>query len=253
MQGYDFYWLYQNKNCKLQFGGSDQWGNMTTGTELIRRKAAGEAFVFTNPLITKRDGGKFGKTEQGNIWLDPQKTTPYAFYQFWLNAADTDAESWIRIFTFLPENEINGVLEAHRTDLSLRLLQKRLAEELTVFVHGREEWEKAVETSQKLFAQQGSSVESLSESDLQALEGIVRIEYPKAQLEAGADVIAFLADTLIFPSKGEARKMIANGGVSINRKKVDGAQTIVDTTQLLHQKFLLVQKGKKNYYLVEAV
>lgn len=253
IQGYDFYWLYQNKNCKLQMGGSDQWGNITTGTELIRRKAGGEAFAFTCPLITKADGGKFGKTEQGNIWLDAEKTTPYQFYQFWLNAADSDAEKWIRIFTFLPQEEINNLIEEHHKDQSKRVLQKRLAQELTIFVHGLEEYSKALETTQKLFARQNAPAESLSEKDLEEMEGIVHVDFPTNKLQTGIDVISFLTETNIFPSKGEARKMIQNGGVSINRNKVSEVVATVSDQQLLHNKYLLVQKGKKNYYLVKAV
>lgn len=252
VQGYDFYWLYQNKNCKLQMGGSDQWGNITTGTELIRRKAGGEAFAFTCPLLTKSDGGKFGKTEQGNIWLDAEKTSPYQFYQFWLNAADADAEKWIKIFTFLPQEEINNLIEEHHKDESQRILQRKLAQELTVFVHGEEEYEKAIETTEKLFSQKNASADSLSEEDLQSMEGIIHIDYPKEKLQSGIDAVSFLSETSIFPSKGEARKMIQNGGVSINRKKVDSLQMTVDSSLLLHEKFLLVQKGKKNYYLVSV-
>ncbi|MGN6163243.1 MAG: tyrosine--tRNA ligase [Flavisolibacter sp.] len=252
IQGYDFYWLYQNKNCKLQMGGSDQWGNITTGTELIRRKAGGEAFAFTCPLITKADGGKFGKTEQGNVWLDAEKTTPYQFYQFWLNAADSDAEKWIKIFTFLPQDETNNLIEEHHKDQSKRVLQKRLAQELTIFVHGVEEYSKAIETTQKLFAQQNASAESLSEDDLKGMQGIVHVNYSKKQLQNGADVITLLTETHIFPSKGEARKMIQNGGVSVNRKKVDNLQMTIDSSLLLHEKYLLIQKGKKNYYLLIA-
>jgi tyrosyl-tRNA synthetase len=252
IQGYDFYWLYQNKNCKLQMGGSDQWGNITTGTELIRRKAGGEAFAFTCSLLTKADGGKFGKTESGNVWLDAEKTTPYQFYQFWLNAADTDAEKWIKIFTFLPLNEINDLIEEHHKDESRRILQKRLAKELTIFVHGIDEYLKAVETTDKLFSQKNASAESLSEEDLKSMEGIVHIDYPKEKLEKGIDAVSFLAETTIFPSKGEARKMIQNGGVSINRIKVAAVDQIINDKKLLHKKYLLVQKGKKNYYLINA-
>ena|SRR5579875_1564661 len=252
VQGYDFYWLYQNKNCKLQMGGSDQWGNITTGTELIRRKAGGEAFAFTCPLLTKSDGGKFGKTEQGNIWLDAEKTSPYQFYQFWLNAADADAEKWIKIFTFLPQEEINNLIEEHHKDASQRILQKKLAQELTVFVHSEEEYQKAIETTEKLFSQKNASADSLSEEDLQSMEGIIHIDYPKEKLQSGIDAVSFLAESTIFLSKGEARKMIQNGGVSINRKKVDSLQMTVDSSFLLHEKFLLVQKGKKNYYLVNV-
>jgi tyrosyl-tRNA synthetase len=252
IQGYDFYWLYQNKNCKLQMGGSDQWGNITTGTEIIRRKTGGEAFAFTCPLLTKSDGGKFGKTEGGNIWLDPEKTTPYQFYQFWLNAADTDAEKWISIFTFLSKEEITGLIEEHHKDPSKRVLQKRLAEELTIFVHSRDEYQKAIETTQKLFAQQNAPAESLSLEDLESMEGIVHVEYPKEKLDAGAAVIDLLCETSIFPSKGEAKKMIQNGGVSINRKKIENLQLPVDRSLLLHDRYLLIQKGKKNYYLVSV-
>jgi tyrosyl-tRNA synthetase len=250
IQGYDFYWLYTHKNCKLQMGGSDQWGNITTGTELIRRKAGGEAFAFTCPLLTKSDGGKFGKSEGGNVWLDAEKTTPYQFYQFWVNAADADAEKWIKIFTFLSEQEINQLIEEHHKDASQRILQKRLAQELTNFVHGEEEYQKAIETTQKLFAQQNAPADSLSVQDLENMEGIVRIDYSREKLQTGIDVVSFLAETNIFPSKGEARKMIQNGGVSINRNKISAPTDTIAENQLLHTKYLLIQKGKKNYYLV---
>jgi tyrosyl-tRNA synthetase len=250
IQGYDFYWLYTNKNCKLQMGGSDQWGNITTGTELIRRKAGGEAFAFTCPLITKADGGKFGKTEQGNIWLDANKTTPYQFYQFWLNAADSDAEKWIKIFTFLPKEKIEDLTNEHHLDPSKRVLQKKLAEELTIFVHGNDEYLKAVDTTNKLFTQQNASADSLSIEDLEGMEGIIHISYEKEKLGNGIDVITLLSETNVFPSKGEARKMVQNGGVSINRHKVSAVTDIVNASQLLHDKYLLIQKGKKNYYLL---
>lgn len=253
IQGYDFYWLYTNKNCKLQMGGSDQWGNMVTGTELVRRKAAGEAYTFTCPLITKADGGKFGKTEKGNVWLDPAKTTPYQFYQFWLNASDEDAEKWIRIFTFLSEEEISKTIMAQREDPSKRIVQRRLAEEVTSFVHGREEYEKAIETTQKLFANQNADASSLSEDDLEGMEGIVKTDYAKDKLSPGVDIVSFLAETNIFSSKGEARKMVQNGGVSVNRRKVENIDFKVDPTLLLHSKYVLVQKGKKSYYLIKAV
>ncbi len=253
MQGYDFYWLYTHKNCKLQMGGSDQWGNMTTGTELIRRKCGGEAFVFTNPLITKADGGKFGKTESGNVWLDPVRTTPYQFYQFWLNASDTDAEKWIRIFTFLTKDAIEMLIHEHTMNPAERVLQKTLAQEITSLVHGKEELEKAVETTQKLFANQHAPAESLSIEDLEQMEGVVKIDLNKEKLEKGIDIVSFLAETSIFPSKGEARKMVQGGGVSINRRKVESVEHIVDHSALLHNLYILVQKGKKNYYLVKAV
>lgn len=252
MQGYDFYWLYQHKQCKMQMGGSDQWGNMTTGTELIRRKAGGEAFVFTNPLITKADGGKFGKTESGNVWLDAQKTTPYQFYQFWLNATDADAEKWIKIFTFLEQPVVMQLISDHQQDPSKRLLQKKLAEEVTRLVHGQEELDKALETTAKLFANQSAPAESLSKEDLENMEGVIKFNFPKARLAEGIDIVSFLADTTIFPSKGEARKMVQGGGVSVNRKKVEDAGFKVETSLLLHGEYLLVQKGKKSYYLVSC-
>ncbi len=250
IQGYDFYWLYANHNCKLQMGGSDQWGNITTGTELIRRKAGGEAFAFTCPLLTKSDGGKFGKTEKGNIWLDAEKTSPYQFYQFWLNAADADAAKWIRIFTFLSKERIEELESSHATDASQRLLQKTLAKEVTVFVHGEEEYNKAIVTTEKLFANQDAPAESLTVQDLEEMEGVQKIGYPLEKISSGIDITSFLADTNIFPSKGEARKMVLNGGISINRKKVDAVTMNIESALLLHKKYLLVQKGKKNYYLV---
>ncbi|HEV7621003.1 MAG TPA: tyrosine--tRNA ligase, partial [Flavisolibacter sp.] len=252
IQGYDFYWLYKNKNCKLQMGGSDQWGNITTGAELIRRKTGGQAFAFTCPLLTKADGGKFGKTEQGNVWLDPLKTTPFQFYQFWLNAADADAEKWIRIFTFLTKEDIDELIKAHKQDESKRILQKRLAKELTLFVHGEQEYKNAIITTEKLFAQQTAPADSLSVTDLENMQGITRIEYDKQKLQEGVDIVNFLAETNIFPSKGEARKMIQNGGVSINRNKVESVTDMIDQKLLLHNKYLLIQKGKKNYYLLIA-
>ncbi len=253
MQGYDFYWLHQHKNCKLQMGGSDQWGNMTTGTELIRRKSGGEAFVFTNPLITKADGGKFGKTESGNVWLDPVRTTPYQFYQFWLNASDTDAEKWIRIFTFLTRDAIDVLIQEHKMNPAARVLQKTLAQEITTFVHGKEEFEKAVETTQKLFANQSAPAESLSTEDLEGMEGVIKVNYAKEKIATGIDIVSFLAETGILASKGEARKLVEGGGISINRKKAEGVKMTIDSSLLLHGKYILVQKGKKNYYLVQAV
>lgn len=249
VQGYDFYWLYENKNCRLQMGGSDQWGNIVTGTELIRRKSGGEAFAFTCPLITKADGGKFGKTEKGNVWLDPQRTSPYQFYQFWLNASDEDAEKWIKIFTFLTKKEIDSILEEHQKDPARRVLQKRLGQEVTVFIHGSEEYDKAVETTARLFSGQQVAAESLSEHDLEEMEGIVKSDFPAQKINEGIDVVSFLAETGIFPSKGEARKTLQGGGISINRKKIDDPKQVIDTSWLLHNKYILVQKGKKNYYL----
>lgn len=252
MQGYDFYWLYTNKNCKLQMGGSDQWGNITTGTELVRRKAGGEAFAFTCPLITKADGGKFGKTEKGNIWLDATKTTPYQFYQFWLNATDADAEKWIKIFTFLSQPVIEALLAQHGQNPGARELQKALAKEVTVFVHGEEEYQRAIETTEKLFANQTAPAESLSIEDLEGMDGVTKFTYAADKISAGIDIVSFLAEAGIFPSKGEARKNVQGGGVSINRKKVEDIQLTINSSLLLHNQYLLVQKGKRNYYLVKV-
>lgn len=253
MQGYDFYWLFQNKNCKVQMGGSDQWGNILTGTELIRRKAGGDAFAFTCPLITKTDGTKFGKTEKGNVWLDANRTSSYEFYQFWLNATDADAEKWIKIFTFLPAPEIEQLLAKHQENPGARELQKKLAKEVTTFVHGDEEYRKAVETTDKLFANQSAPADTLSIEDLEGLQGVEKFTYQSEKLTAGVDVVTFLAETGIFPSKGEARKTVQGGGVSINRNKVSDISMKISLDILLHEKYLLVQKGKRNQYLVQAV
>jgi tyrosyl-tRNA synthetase len=253
VQGYDFYWLYKNKNCKLQIGGSDQWGNIVTGTELIRKKEGGEAFAFTCPLIKKADGGKFGKTEKGNIWLDAAKTSPYQFYQFWLNANDIDAEAWIKIFTFLDKATIDALITAHKQNAYKRVLQKALAKEVTIFVHGEEEYTRAIETTNKLFAGNNAAAEGLSEDDLNNMEGIVKITFSSEKINAGIDAISFLAQTGIFPSKGEARKSVQGGGVSINRKKIEDINLKIDNNLLLHRQYLLIQKGKKNYYLVKII
>ena len=253
IQGYDFYWLYEHKNCKLQMGGSDQWGNIVTGTELIRRKSGGEAFAFTCPLIKKADGGKFGKSEKGNIWLDASKTTPYQFYQFWLNAADSDAADWIKIFTFLNKEEVTALTAEHAKDPAERILQKRLAKEVTIFVHGQEEYDKAIETTQKLFANMSAPADSLSEDDLGSIEGIISQDYALSKINEGTDILTLLTETSIFKSKGEAKKMIQNGGVSINRIKISDQQHVIKTSDLLHQKFILIQVGKKNYYLVKTI
>lgn len=253
MQGYDFYWLYKHMNCKLQMGGSDQWGNITTGTELIRRKAGGEAFAFTCPLIKKADGGKFGKTEKGNVWLDPTKTTPYQFFQFWLNASDTDAEGWIKIFTFLSKEKIEQLISDHQENPAERILQKALAREVTVFVHGEEEYQKAIETTAKLFSSQDAPAESLSIEDLESMEGVVKFDFDLERITSGLDVVSFLAETGILASKGEARKLIQNGGISINRKKVTEVNLQISDEMLLHRIYILVQKGKKNYFLVRGI
>ena len=252
MQGYDFYHLYKEKNCKLQMGGSDQWGNITTGTEFIRRKANGEAFAFTCPLIRKADGTKFGKTESGNVWLDPEKTTPYQFYQFWLNAGDEDAENWIKIFTFLDEPTISELIRDHKQNPGKRELQKTLAKEITTFVHGEEEYKKAIETTEKLFANQSNPAEEMSVEDLEGLEGVVKAGIEPAKIAEGVDIVSLLADTKITASKSEARKLLQGGGISLNRKKVDDVTMVVNSSNLLHEKYLLLQKGKKNYFLVEV-
>ena len=252
MQGYDFLWLYEEMNCKLQMGGSDQWGNITTGTELIRKMKGKEAYAFTCPLITKADGGKFGKTEKGNVWLDPERTSPYQFYQFWLNAADEDALKWIKIFTLLPKEIIEPLIENHLQNPGARTLQKKLAEEVTLFIHGAEGLQQAESTTEKLFAQQQAPAESLSKEDLENMEGVTKIMLPKSTLTEGIQIVQLLAETGIFPSKGEARKMISGGGVSVNRKKISETETIIEASYLLHDKFMLIQKGKKNYFLIEV-
>jgi len=254
VQGYDFYWLYQNKNCKLQMGGSDQWGNITTGTELIRRKTGGEAFAFTCPLITKADGGKFGKTEKGNVWLDAKKTSPYQFYQFWLNASDEDATKWIKIFTLLDPATIDALIAEHTTAPQIRILQKALAAELTKFVHSEEDLNFAIRATEILFGNATTEVlQSLNEAQLlQVMEGVPTVNVTLAQLEEGYDLVSLLADTQIFPSKGEARKMWQAGGLSINKEKINADFATVTKAQLLQGKYMLMQKGKKNYYLVVA-
>ena len=252
IQGYDFYHLYTAKNCKLQMGGSDQWGNIVTGTELIRRKANGEAFAFTCPLLKKADGTKFGKSERGNVWLDPQKTSPYLFYQFWVKTTDEDAKNYIKIFTFLGQEEINELIAAHDQDPGKRQLQKKLAEELTRFVHGQSELDFALKASDLLFRNDTAEVlKSLTESQLlEIMDGVPQVEVAAADLEAGKDILSFLAETNILPSKGEARKMIQNNGISINKVKVSGIDAVLDKSLLLNDKYILVQRGKNNYYLV---
>ena len=257
VQGYDFYWLYKNKNCKLQMGGSDQWGNIVTGTELIRRKDGGEAFALTTPLIKKADGTKFGKTEQGNVWLDAQKTSPYKFYQYWLNASDDDAANFIKIFTQKNKSQIDALIAEHGQAPHLRLLQTELAKDITTRVHSKEEVDKAIKASSILF---GNSVtEDLMSLDeqtfLAVFEGVPQIAISKSSYESCATVTDLLSDVTqgkIFPSKGEARKMISGGGVSINKQKVDDSTRKPDFTFLL-QRFLLAQKGKKNYFLIEII
>ncbi len=251
VQGYDFYWLYQNKNCKVQMGGSDQWGNITTGTEIIRRKTGGEAFAFTCPLITKADGGKFGKTEKGNVWLDANKTSPYQFYQFWLNASDEDATKWIKIFTLLEPSVIEGLITEHVAAPQLRILQKALAAELTKMVHSEADLTFAIQATEILFGNATTEVlKSLNETQLlQVMDGVPTVNIDAAKIAAGYDIVELLADTAIFPSKGEARKMWQAGGIGINKEKITTEFTSVTGAQLLQGKYILFQKGKKNYYL----
>lgn len=252
VQGYDYLYLYENYGCKLQMGGSDQWGNITTGTELIRRKTSGEAFALTCPLITKADGGKFGKTEQGNIWLDPNYTSPYAFYQFWLNVSDQDAQRYMKIFTMLSKEVIDNEIAKHLEAPHMRELQKLLAKEVTIMVHGEQEFEKAVKASSILFGQ--STSENLRELDertfLNVFEGVPQFDITGENLTD--NIIELLAvHTAVFPSKGECRKMIQAGGVSINKSKIDSIDLTLSENDLLNQKYILVQKGKKNYFILK--
>ena len=255
LQGFDFLTLYKDKDCKLQLGGSDQWGNITTGTELIRRKLGGEAYALTCPLITKADGGKFGKTESGNIWLDPRYTSPYKFYQFWLNVSDADAEKYLKIFTSLPKEEIEALVEEHAKDPGQRPMQKRLAKEVTIMVHSEEDYNAAVEASQILFSNKADeTLRNIDEKTLlDVFEGVPTFKVSKTDLEAGIPVLELLAaKTAVFPSKGEARKMVQQGGVSINKKKVTDPNAVITADELLNGKYLLAQRGKKNYYLLIA-
>ncbi|MDF1560351.1 MAG: tyrosine--tRNA ligase [Bacteroidales bacterium] len=255
VQGTDYLHLYSNHGCRLQMGGSDQWGNIVTGTELIRRKTGGEAWAMTCPLITKSDGRKFGKTESGNVWLDPAKTTPYRFFQFWLNVADDDAEKFIRIFTMLSRSEIEDLVKAHSAEPHQRLLQKRLAEEVTVMAHSREEYDAAVEASQILFGK--GTTEQLQRMDentfLSVFEGVPLFDLDREVLSAGVNVSDLCAlHTKIAESKGEIRRLIQGGGVSINSSRIDSADMTVTADHLLNNRYLLIQKGKKSYYLVRV-
>ncbi len=256
VQGYDFYYLWKHKGAKLQLGGSDQWGNIVTGTELIRRKDQGEAFAMTTPLITKADGSKFGKSEGGNIWLDAEKTSPYKFYQYWINSSDEDVEKYIKIFSLKSRKEIEGLIAEHKEAPHQRLLQRSLAEELTERVHSKEDLDTAIKASSILFGK--STTEDLASLDektlLQVFEGVPQTEVKKSELE-GNDVTTFLSETtknIIFKSKGEARKMIQGGGVSLNKAKVTAPDQSMDF-ELLQDKYLLAQRGKKNYYLIKVV
>ena len=255
LQGYDFMYLYQHENCRLQMGGSDQWGNITTGSELIRRKLGGEAYALTFPLITKADGGKFGKTESGNIWLDRRYTSPYKFYQFWLNVSDADAAKYIKIFTTLSREEIEALIAEQEAAPHLRPLQKRLAKEVTILVHSVEDYEAAVEASNILFG--NSTSEALRKLDeatlLDVFNGVPQFEVSRDELANGVKLIDLCTEKApVFPSKGELRKLIQSGGVSVNKEKVTEIDMTVDTSALLDEKYLLVQKGKKNYFLLIA-
>ena len=257
LQGFDFLHLYKDLDCRIQLGGSDQWGNMTTGTELIRRiLGAEDAFAITCPLITKADGGKFGKTESGNVWLDPKRTSPYKFYQFWLNVSDDDAAKYIKIFTTLPKEEIDELVAQQAQDPGARPLQKRLAKEITTMVHSAADYEAAVEASQILFSNKASeTLHNIDEDTLLAVfEGVPQFEVPRKAFEDGTKLADLLVEVApVFPSKGELRKLAQQGGLSINKEKVADAYAPVDPSMLLNDKYLLVQKGKKNYFLLRAI
>ncbi|MCG9881011.1 MAG: tyrosine--tRNA ligase [Bacteroidia bacterium] len=252
VQGFDFYHLWKEHNCKIQMGGSDQWGNIVTGTELIRRKAQGEAFALTTQLIKKADGTKFGKTESGAIWLDPARTSPYKFYQFWLNASDADAAAWIRIFTLLNQEQIEELEKQHAEAPHLRTLQKALAKEITCMVHSEEAYESSVAASNILFgnATQEAFASLDEETFLAVFEGVPSFNISLAELENGIAIIDLLTEkSTVFPSKGEARKMLQGGGVGINKQKIEDLNLLVQTEHLINQKYLIIQKGKKNYFL----
>jgi tyrosyl-tRNA synthetase len=256
VQGTDFLHLYNSNGCKLQMGGSDQWGNIVTGTELIRRKTGGEAYALTCPLITKSDGTKFGKTESGNVWLDPERTTPYQFYQFWLNVSDEDAARYIKIFTILDKVEIEDLISAHNNAPHERLLQRRLAEEVTVMVHSREEYEGAVEASQILFGKGTTeSLKKMNESTfLSVFEGVPVFGVNRDIIKNGISVADLCAGhTQVFPSKGELRRLVQGGGLSINKEKIDNPDRVIGQESLLNNKYLLIQKGKKNYFLIKVL
>ncbi|GHT87926.1 tyrosine--tRNA ligase [Bacteroidia bacterium] len=253
LQGYDYLFLYENYGCRLQMGGSDQWGNITTGTELIRKKLNGEAFALTCPLITKADGGKFGKTESGNVWLDRRYTSPYKFYQFWLNVSDADAEKYIKIFTALDKDEIDGLISEQQAAPHLRPLQKRLAQEVTVMVHSQEDYDLAVEASGILFGNSTSdALRKLDEATLlDVFAGVPQFTVSKEEIVAGIKAVDLLTDkAAVFPSKGEMKKLVQSGGVSINKEKLPAFDATIDTSYLLGDKYILIQKGKKNYFLL---
>ena len=255
VQGYDFLHLYTEKNCKLQLGGSDQWGNIVTGTELIRRKARGEAFAITTPLIKKADGTKFGKTEGGNVWLDSERTSPYKFYQYWLNSSDDDAKTYIKIFTLLSKDEISKLISEHEEAPHLRLLQKALGKDVTIRVHSEEAYNRAIEASEILFGKNtAEQLKNIEERDLlDIFEGVPQFEVSKSSIEAGAQIIDLLAQqSQVFTSNGDARRMLKSNAVSVNKLKV-GEDKLVTTEDLLNEKYVLIQKGKKNYFLLKAI
>ncbi len=253
VQGYDFYRLWKDHNVKLQMGGSDQWGNIVTGTELIRRKDGGEAFALTTPLIKKADGTKFGKTEGGNIWLDAKRTSPYKFYQFWINASDEDSKNYIRIFTLKTREEVESLEQEHQKAPHQRLLQKELAKDITTRVHSPKDYEAAIEASGILFGTgTADSLKKLSEEDLLSVfEGVPQFDISRSTIESGVNVIELLADhTKVFPSRGEARKMLQGGGVFINKEKIMETELTINMEHVIKEKYILAQKGKKNYYLI---
>ena len=255
VQGYDFYHLYTEKNCKLQLGGSDQWGNIVTGTELIRRKARGEAYAITTPLIKKADGTKFGKTEGGNVWLDAERTSPYKFYQYWLNASDEDAKTYIKIFTLMSKQEIDALIAEHEEAPHQRALQKALGKDVTERVHGTEAYQRAIEASEILFGKNtAEQLKNIQERDLlDIFEGVPQFEVSKVAIEEGVEVIDLLAQkSQVFSSNGDARRMLKSNAVSINKVKVT-AEKIINSEALLNDKYILVQKGKKNYFLLKAI
>jgi len=253
IQGYDYYHLYNEKNCRLQMGGSDQWGNIVTGTELIRRLSGGEAYALTCPLVTKADGGKFGKSEKGNVWLDPGRTSPYTFYQFWLNTSDEDADKYIKLFTLLPKTQIDTLTEEHKQGPHLRILQKKLASEITLMVHSKHDLETAMEASEILFGK--GTAETLKKLDeqtfLSVFDGVPQFEIGNELIRSGINIVDLMSEvTSVFPSKGEARRMIKGGGVSLNKDKIETETVVVNPDHLLNNRYLLIQKGKKNYYLI---
>lgn len=253
IQGYDFYYLWKNHGCKVQMGGSDQWGNIVTGSEIVRRQEQGTVFGLTTQLIKKSDGQKFGKTESGAVWLDAKKTSPYKYYQFWLNATDDDAKNWIKIFTLKPKEEIDAIIAEHDQAPHMRLVQKALAKDITIRTHSEQDYDTAVKTSEFLFG--NGTLDFLSNLDheavLEVFDGVPQFEIAKDKLAAGINILDLLAvDSQVFPSKGEARKMLQGGGVSLNREKLNDIEMTVNTDQLINNKYLIVQRGKKNYYLI---